>query len=30
MVGYKILSVIYDELFDEGGGMDFKSSFDLF
>ena len=29
MVGHKTPSAIYDELFDEGGGMDFKSSSDL-
>ena len=29
MVGHKTPSPIYDELFDEGGGMDFKSSSDL-
>ena len=29
MVGHKTPSTIYDELFDEGGGMHFKSSSDL-
>lgn len=29
VVGHKTPSAIYDELFDEGGGMDFKSTSDL-
>ena len=29
VVGHKTPSAIYDELFDEGGGMDIKSSSDL-
>ena len=29
VVGHKTPSTIYDELFDEGGGMDFKSSSDV-